>query len=74
MTTGALDTSPPPAQEKARVAAILAEPEHPDYWFCASRDGNREAHYRGPHLGATLMHPLALSRLGEATGAVPLNS
>lgn len=40
------------------MAAILAEPSSPNYWFEASRDGNREAHYRLPHLGATLMHPL----------------
>ena len=40
------------------MAAILEEPQSPDYWFAASRDGNREAHYRGAHLGATLAHPL----------------
>jgi hypothetical protein len=48
------------------VAAVLAEPDSPGYWFAASRDGNREAHYRGPHLGATLVHPLHLGPHGEA--------
>ena len=49
------------------MAAILAEPASPSYWFAASRDGNREGHYRGPHLGATLMHPL----LPDGAGAPP---
>ena len=26
---------------------VLAECKDPDYWFAASRDGNRESHYRG---------------------------
>ncbi|PRW44592.1 hypothetical protein C2E21_6681 [Chlorella sorokiniana] len=57
---GGLDAASPSEEEQQRVAAILAEPSSPTYWFEASRDGNREAHYRGPHLGATLMHPLLL--------------
>lgn len=48
------------------MAAILAEPEAPGYWFAASRDGNREAHYRGPHLGASLVHPLCSATQGKA--------
>lgn len=63
---GGLDEAPPSSEERARVAAILAEPSSPTYWFAASRDGNREAHYRGSHLGATLMHPLLLG--GSASG------
>ncbi len=51
------------------MAAILAEPSSPTYWFEASRDGNREAHYRGPHLGATLMHPLLPARPVPAEAA-----
>lgn len=65
--TGGLDEEPPSSEEQARVAGILAEPSAPDYWFCASRDGNREAHYRGPHLGATLVH-LLLSGSSEGGG------
>ena len=64
-----LDDAPPSGEERARVAAILAEPSSPDYWFAASRDGNREAHYRGSHLGATLMHPLLLGASGDGGAA-----
>ena len=35
------------AEEVARVQAIVAESDDPSYWFRASKDGNREAHYRG---------------------------
>ena len=56
------------------MAAILAEPSSPTYWFEASRDGNREAHYRGPHLGATLMHPLLLPAAGRSVAAAAGNS
>ena len=60
LCAGGVDATPASAAERVRVAAILAEPSQPGYWFAASRDGNREAHYRGAHLGATLMHPLLL--------------
>jgi len=50
-----VDASPPTPEEHSRVEAILAEAASPDYWFAASRDGNREGHYRAPHLGATLV-------------------
>ena len=53
--TAPVDPSPPAPEEHARVANILAESTAPDYWFAASRDGNREGHYRGGHLGATLV-------------------
>ena len=33
--------------ERERVECILLEASDPGYWFAASRDGNREAHYRG---------------------------
>lgn len=55
---GGIDGSPPHVEELSRVAGIVAEQEAPDYWFAASKDGHRESHYRGAHLGATLMHPL----------------
>ena len=29
---------------------VLSECKEPDYWFAASRDGNRESHYRGQAL------------------------
>ena len=34
-------------EEQARVAGIVAEADHPQYWVLASRDGNRVAHYTG---------------------------
>ena len=37
----------PAEAEQRRVAAILGEAEEEGYWFRASADGNREAHYRG---------------------------
>ena len=49
------DASPPTADAVARVDAIVAEPDAPDYWYAASRDGHREGHYRGDAVGATLV-------------------
>lgn len=46
----------------------MAECGTDDYWFKASRDGNREDHYRGSHLGATLMHPLLMAGAGGEAG------
>ena len=38
----------PSTEEKSRVAMVLAEGNDPvAYWFNASKDGSREAHYRG---------------------------
>lgn len=45
--SGEVDESLPEAEETERVDRIMAEAEAPDYWFAASRDGNRESHYRG---------------------------
>ena len=42
-----VDAAEPAAAERERVERILLEAHAPDYWFAASRDGNREAHYRG---------------------------
>ncbi len=42
-----IDMSEPSSEERARVDGILKEAEDPDYWFLASKDGNREGHYRG---------------------------
>lgn len=64
---GADAWAPPPPDQLARVAAVLAEPEAEDYWFAASRDGNRRAHYADTHLGVTLVHFL---RTGAAAAAV----
>ncbi|KAL4423042.1 hypothetical protein ABPG77_002076 [Micractinium sp. CCAP 211/92] len=70
---GGFDAAPPRPGEVARVAAIVAEQDSPDYWYAASKDGHRESHYRGCHLGATLMHPLVLEpwvhEAGEGAGA-----
>lgn len=49
------DDAPPTAHAAARADAIVAEPDAPDYWYAASRDGHREAHYRGDAVGATLV-------------------
>jgi hypothetical protein len=40
--------------EKERVRKIVAESEEEDYWFAASKDGNREIHYRGLHFSRSL--------------------
>ena len=44
-----LDERPASHSEQDSVQAVLEEAEHPDYWVSASKDGNREAHYRGKH-------------------------
>ena len=44
---GARDEAPPAEEDRQRVLAILSEADDPNYWFAASRDGNRAAHYRG---------------------------
>ena len=42
----------PSTEEKSRVAMVLAEGNDPvAYWFNASKDGSREAHYRGGAIG-----------------------
>ncbi|KAK9826359.1 hypothetical protein WJX81_001998 [Elliptochloris bilobata] len=69
-----VDEAEPEAAERERVERILLEAADPDYWFAASRDGNREAHYRGTHLGATLVFPLpgaSPADLGPGTAATP---
>ncbi|DBA97850.1 TPA: hypothetical protein ACH3X3_012714 [Trebouxia sp. C0006] len=48
----------PSQQEQDNVQAVLQEADHPSYWFSASKDGNRESHYRGPALGCTLVASL----------------
>ena len=45
-----VDEAEPSAAERERVERILLEAADPEYWFAASRDGNREAHYRGAPL------------------------
>eukprot|EP00884_Botryococcus_braunii_P000199 jgi/Botrbrau1/1017/Bobra.114_1s0055.1 len=49
-----VDGRGPAPEEVQRVMSILQEADQPDYWFAASKDGNRETHYRGTALGATL--------------------
>ncbi|KAK9813428.1 hypothetical protein WJX73_008260 [Symbiochloris irregularis] len=44
----------PSEEEISRVQAVVAEADAPDYWISASKDGNREQHYRGGFIGATL--------------------
>lgn len=51
------DGSAPAPEEQQRVLSILSEADDDDYWFAASRDGNRAAHYRGAkHAPAPLTH------------------
>eukprot|EP00882_Tetradesmus_deserticola_P029489 GHRQ01033034.1.p1 GENE.GHRQ01033034.1~~GHRQ01033034.1.p1 ORF type:complete len:222 (+),score=63.81 GHRQ01033034.1:84-668(+) len=40
------DLSDAAADEVQRVQAVVAEADDEDYWFHASRDGNRENHYK----------------------------
>ena len=42
-----LDGSDPQQEELDRVTRIMCEADADDYWFAASKDGNREGHYRG---------------------------
>ena len=44
-----VDSSEPEPEELGRVEKILAEADEEEYWFEASKDGNRISHYRGPH-------------------------
>ena len=48
------DPSEPLVEEAERVSRIMMEQDAGDYWFAASRDGNREGHYRG--VGYRRMH------------------
>lgn len=40
------DLADAPLEEYERVQGVVAEADEEDYWFHASRDGNREKHYR----------------------------
>lgn len=42
-----IDSSQPIQEEIARVEKILSEADDDQYWFAASKDGNRVSHYRG---------------------------
>ena len=42
-----VDSSEPTEEEVVRVEKILSEADDDDYWFAASKDGNRISHYRG---------------------------
>ena len=58
----AQDDSEPAPEEAERVGRILAEADDPNYWWAASKDGNREAHYRGAPLPIRDKYPWTLSR------------
>jgi hypothetical protein len=53
-----VDATEPSAEEQQRVAGIIAEADDPGYWFHASRDGSREAHYRGKPSGCWWRFPV----------------
>lgn len=42
-----VDRSPTSSAQEDNVRSVLQEAEDPSYWFSASKDGNRESHYRG---------------------------
>lgn len=44
---GPIDNAKPSIAQQANVKAVLREAEDPNYWVSASKDGNRESHYRG---------------------------
>lgn len=47
LAPGAPSREPPSQAQREYVERVVAEWEQEDYWFHASKDGNREAHYRG---------------------------
>ena len=56
--TASRDGAEPAAADHERVLTILAEADDEDYWFAASRDGNRAAHYTGaPAAASPLLCP-----------------
>ena len=44
------DESRASQSEQDNVQAVLQEADHPSYWVSASKDGNRESHYRGDNI------------------------
>ncbi|CAL5222100.1 g4409 [Coccomyxa viridis] len=58
--TPSVDSSEPTPEEVGRVEKILSEADDDDYWFAASKDGNRISHYREEHLGVSLVYGLPL--------------
>jgi len=69
---GPVDRQQPREDDAERARRVLAEPLEEGYWFQASKDGNREAHYRGEAAGMTLVSflPRAPARLAELRAAV----
>lgn len=61
-----VDGRQPSAEQADYVRKVVAEWDAPDYWFDASKDGNREMHYRGNAMGATLVHWVQPPGLGGA--------
>eukprot|EP00201_Polytomella_parva_P012198 CAMPEP_0175066552 /NCGR_PEP_ID=MMETSP0052_2-20121109/16573_1 /TAXON_ID=51329 ORGANISM="Polytomella parva, Strain SAG 63-3" /NCGR_SAMPLE_ID=MMETSP0052_2 /ASSEMBLY_ACC=CAM_ASM_000194 /LENGTH=282 /DNA_ID=CAMNT_0016333269 /DNA_START=99 /DNA_END=947 /DNA_ORIENTATION=- len=55
-----LDERPVSEEEHANLLRVISSADEPDYWFHVSRDGSREAHYKGSALGLTLVHELRL--------------
>eukprot|EP00850_Spirogloea_muscicola_P019449 SM000190S04885 [mRNA] locus=s190:168772:176683:- [translate_table: standard] len=64
------DPRPPTTAQQEAVRAVadeFAPAKLDNYWFHASKDGNRSQHYRAPKLGSTVVHflrhsPPALAR------------
>ncbi|GIL55474.1 hypothetical protein Vafri_11033 [Volvox africanus] len=67
--TAPLDPRPVEVSELERVRDVVSEADSPAYWFLASKDGNRESHYRSSYLGVTLVHDLAVFQDGASTRA-----
>ena len=49
------DVAPPPEEQLKASEAVFKETLDSGYWVHASRDGNREPHYRDPAPGTTLV-------------------
>lgn len=50
-----IDTRGPEADQLAKVTQVVSESENEDYWFFASKDGSRAAHYQGDPSAASLV-------------------
>ena len=54
-SSDSLDIAP---EDLERVKSVVAESEDEKYWFAASRDGNRESHYRGEEIATSSLQAL----------------
>jgi hypothetical protein len=62
------DNTDPTQEEHQRVKLIVSEADDPEYYSLVAREGNRQAHYTSPAVGATLIHPLHPSKSISSRG------